>query len=191
MRWRLTRNPEAGFWNFDPLRCSFSQLTDDICGSMLDEATRCVAFYMKCPYCGNSETDVVETRDTEGATRRRRGCKQCEKRFTTYERVENIDLVVIKKDGRREKFDREKLRRGLVKSTEKRPISNETIGEILNEIEQELRSKDTTEISSRTIGNIVLRKFKKLDKVAYIRFASVYLDFEDLKDFEKIIEKLN
>lgn len=146
---------------------------------------------MKCPYCGNSETDVVETRDTEGATRRRRGCKQCEKRFTTYERVENIDLVVIKKDGRREKFDREKLRRGLIKSTEKRPISNETIGEILNEIEQELRSKDTTEISSRTIGNIVLRKFKKLDKVAYIRFASVYLDFDDLKDFEKIIEKLN
>lgn len=146
---------------------------------------------MKCPYCGNSETDVVETRDTEGATRRRRGCKQCEKRFTTYERVENIDLVVIKKDGRREKFDREKLRRGLIKSTEKRPISNETIGEILNEIEQELRSKDTTEISSRTIGNIVLRKFKKLDKVAYIRFASVYLDFEDLRDFEKIIEKLN
>ncbi len=146
---------------------------------------------MKCPYCGTSETDVVETRDTEGATRRRRGCKECGKRFTTYERVENIDLIVIKKDGRREKFDREKLRRGLIKSTEKRPISIETIDEILGEIEQELRSKDTTEISSKTIGNIVLRKFKRLDKVAYIRFASVYLDFDDLKDFEKIIEKLN
>lgn len=146
---------------------------------------------MKCPYCGNSETDVVETRDTEGATRRRRGCKECSKRFTTYERVENVDLIVIKKDGRREKFDREKLRRGLIKSTEKRPISFETISEILQEIEQDLRNRDTTEISSRTIGNLVLKKFKRLDKVAYIRYASVYLDFGDLKDFEKIIEKLN
>ena len=146
---------------------------------------------MKCPYCGNSETDVVETRDTEGATRRRRGCQSCGKRFTTYERVENIDLIVIKKDGRREKFDREKLRRALVRPTEKRPISVETIDGILQEIEQDLRSRDTTEISSKTIGNLVLKKFKKLDKVAYIRFAIVYLDFEDLKDFEKIIEKFN
>lgn len=146
---------------------------------------------MKCPYCGNSETDVVETRDTEGATRRRRGCKDCAKRFTTYERIENVDLIVIKKDGRREKFDREKLRRGLVKSVEKRPISIETIDDILEEIEHDLRNRDTTEISSRVIGDLVLKKFKELDKVAYIRFASVYLDFGDLRDFEKIIEKLN
>ena len=146
---------------------------------------------MKCPYCGNSETDVVETRDTEGATRRRRGCKDCAKRFTTYERIENIDLVVIKKDGRREKFDREKLRRGLLKSTEKRPIPMDVIEDILIGIEQDLRSRDTTEISSKSIGNLVLKKFKKLDKVAYIRYASVYLDFEGLRDFEKIIEKLN
>lgn len=145
---------------------------------------------MKCPYCGNSETDVIETRYTEGATRRRRECKNCGKRFTTYERVENIDLIVIKKDGRREKFDREKLRRGLIKSVEKRPISIETIDGILQEIDQDLRNRDTTEISSKTIGNLVLKKFKKLDKVAYIRFASVYLDFADLSDFEKIIEKL-
>ncbi len=145
---------------------------------------------MKCPYCGNSETDVVETRYTEGATRRRRECKNCGKRFTTYERVENVDLIITKKDGRREKFDREKLRRGLIKSTEKRPISIETIDQILQEIEQDLRNRDTTEISSRTIGNLVLKKFKKLDKVAYVRFASVYLDFDDLKDFEKVIEKL-
>lgn len=146
---------------------------------------------MKCPYCGNSETEVVETRYTEGATRRRRECRNCGKRFTTYERVENVELIVIKKDGRRERFDREKLRRGLIKAIEKRPISIETIDGILSEIEQDLRNRDTTEISSKTIGNLVLKKFKKLDKVAYIRFASVYLDFEDLKDFEKIIEKLN
>lgn len=146
---------------------------------------------MKCPYCGNSETDVVETRDTEGATRRRRGCKECAKRFTTYERIENVDLIVIKKDGRREKFDREKLRRGLIKSIEKRPISIETIDEIVQEIEHDLRGRDTTEISSRIIGDLVLQKFKNLDKVAYIRFASVYLDFDGLRDFEKIIENLN
>ncbi len=145
---------------------------------------------MKCPYCGNDETEVVETRDGDGATRRRRECKNCGKRFTTYERVENVELVVIKKDGRREKFDREKLKRGVVRATEKRPVSQEIIEEIVSEVEQELRNKDTTEIGSKTIGNLVLRKLKKLDKVAYIRFASVYLDFDDLKDFEKLIEKL-
>lgn len=145
---------------------------------------------MKCPYCGNSDTDVVETRDGEGATRRRRECKKCGKRFTTYERVENVELVVIKKDGRREKFDREKLRRGIVKATEKRPVGVDLIEATVSEIEQELRSKDTTEVSSKTIGNLVLRKLKKIDKVAYIRFASVYLDFGDLADFEKVIDKL-
>ncbi len=145
---------------------------------------------MKCPYCGNSDTDVIETRDGDGATRRRRECKKCEKRFTTYERVENVDLVIIKKDSRREKFDREKLKRGIVKATEKRPVGTDLIDSIVDEIEQELRSKDTTEIGSKSIGNLVLRKLKKVDKVAYIRYASVYLDFGDLADFEKVIEKL-
>lgn len=145
---------------------------------------------MKCPYCGNDDTDVIETRDGEGATRRRRECRKCGKRFTTYERVENVCLMVIKKDGRREKFDREKLRRALVKPTEKRPISTELIDGMLAEIEQELRSKDSVEISSKIIGNLVLKKLKKIDKVAYIRFASVYLDFGNLADFEKVIEKL-
>ncbi len=145
---------------------------------------------MKCPYCGNGDTDVVETRDGEGATRRRRECHQCGKRFTTYERVENVELVVIKKDARREKFDREKLKKGIVKATEKRPISIDLIDSVVDEIEQELRSKDTTEVASRTIGNLVLKKLKKIDKVAYVRFASVYLDFENLKDFEEIIDKL-
>jgi transcriptional repressor NrdR len=145
---------------------------------------------MKCPYCGSEETEVVETRDGEGATRRRRECKKCEKRFTTYERVENVDLIVIKKDGRRERFDRDKLKRGIVRAVEKRPVSTELVDSILFEIEQEMRCKDGTEVSSRTVGNAVLRKLKKIDKVAYMRFASVYLDFESLGDFEKLIEKL-
>ncbi len=146
---------------------------------------------MNCPYCGNGETDVVETRDGESALRRRRECQKCGKRFTTYERVENVDLVVIKKDGRRERFDREKLRRGLVKATEKRPVSTELIDGMVVEIEQELRNRDGTEISSKTVGNLVLKKLRKVDKVAYIRFASVYLDFESLEDFGRIIEKIN
>ncbi len=145
---------------------------------------------MKCPYCGSEETDVLETRDGEESTRRRRECQKCTKRFTTYERVENVDLVILKKDGRREKFDREKLRRGIVKATEKRPVSTELIGSIVAEIEQELRNRDGVEVSSKTIGNLVLKKLKKIDKVAYVRFASVYLDFGDLADFEKVIEKL-
>lgn len=145
---------------------------------------------MKCPYCGHGETDVIETRDGEGSTRRRRECQSCNKRFTTYERVESVDLVVIKKDGRREKFDREKLKRGIVQAAQKRAIATELIDAIVEEIEQELRGKDSTEMGSKTIGNAVLKKLKKIDKVAYIRFASVYLDFESLGDFEKLIEKL-
>lgn len=147
---------------------------------------------MKCPYCGHTETDVVETRDSEdlASTRRRRECRKCIKRFTTYERIENIDLVVIKKDGRRENFDREKLRAGIIKACEKRPISRELIDSILDEIEQEVRQKESVEISSKMIGNMVLKRLKKIDKVAYLRFASVYLDFDDLADFEKMIEKM-
>lgn len=133
---------------------------------------------------------MVETRDGDESLRRRRECEKCGKRFTTHERVENVELIVIKKDGRREKFDREKLKRSIVRPTEKRPISTELIDTLVTEIEQELRGKDSTEISSKTIGNLVLKKLKKIDKVAYVRFASVYLDFADLTDFEKVIEKL-
>lgn len=145
---------------------------------------------MKCPFCGSETLDVIETRDGEEATRRRRACRKCGKRFTTYERIENISLVVIKKDGRREKFDREKLKKGIVKATEKRPVSMDLVGAIVSEIEQELLNKDGVEISSKIIGNLVLKKLKKIDKVAYVRFASVYLDFGDLADFERVIEKL-
>lgn len=147
---------------------------------------------MRCPFCENSDTEVVETRESEDSsiTRRRRECGKCQKRFTTYERVENLPLIVIKKDGRRENFNREKLHQGIIKACEKRPISRDLTEEVIEEIERELRSKEGTEISSKTIGNLALRKLKKIDKVAYLRFASVYLDFEDLSDFEKMIEKL-
>lgn len=134
----------------------------------------------------------METRDSEdfSTTRRRRECTKCKKRFTTYERVENIPLLVIKKDGRREPFSRDKLREGIVKACQKRSVSMDLIESLVDEIERELRGRQTSEISSKTIGNLALRKLKKVDKVAYLRYASVYLDFSDLSDFEEMIEKL-
>lgn len=146
---------------------------------------------MKCPFCGHDETAVLESRISEDGNsfRRRRECEKCQKRFTTYERVEGPNLLVIKKDGRRESFDREKIKRGILKACEKRPVPLSAIEEIVDEVERELLRKDTVEIPSRVIGNTVLRKLKKLDKVAWLRFASVYLEFTDLSDFEKAIEK--
>lgn len=148
---------------------------------------------MKCPFCEKQDTEVIETRESEdlATTRRRRECLKCNKRFTTYERVENIPLIVIKKDNRRENFNREKLKDGIVKACQKRPVSIDLINELVEEIERELRGKETTEISSKIIGNLVLRKLKKIDKVAYLRYASVYLDFENVADFEAIIEKIS
>lgn len=148
---------------------------------------------MKCPYCGDLSNEVIETRDSEDliAIRRRRECVKCKKRFTTYERAENIELIVVKKDGRREKFDREKLRHGIIKACEKRPISVDLINQIVDEVEMELRNKDNVEISSKVVGRLILNRLKKIDKVAYLRFASVYLDFTDISDFEKAIEKIS
>lgn len=147
---------------------------------------------MKCPYCGNNQTEVVETRDNEelGTIRRRRACIACGKRFTTYERVENIDLYVIKKDGRRELFNQDKLKKGMLTSTEKTKISVETVEKMLNDIEMELRGKDTVEVKSKEIGDLVAKRLKKLDKVAYIRFASVFKRFVDVEDFEKEVKRL-
>jgi len=147
---------------------------------------------MKCPYCGNTETDVVDSRDAEdlAAVRRRRECMKCEKRFTTYERVESVELVVVKKDGRREPFDREKLKAGLVRACEKRPVPHEKIEQTVEEIEMELRKKDTKEVPSSVVGELVMKKLKKLDKVAYIRFASVYREFADVEDFRKELKEL-
>ncbi len=148
---------------------------------------------MKCPYCSNCQTTVTDTRDAEDQTtvRRRRQCEKCQKRFTTYERVEGVDLVVIKKDGRREPFSREKLRRGLAKATWKRPVSLPQIEELLDEVERKLRAKkDTTEVKSWEIGNFVIHRLKKIDPLSYLLFSSVYRDFNTLEDFKDEINKL-
>jgi len=147
---------------------------------------------MKCPYCNHESTDVLETRDSEdlSVTRRRRTCATCDKRFTTYERVENVPITVIKKDERRETFDREKLRRGIWRASGKTTITAQHIERIVDEVERELISGDTTEVASKRIGELVARRLKKLDKIAYIRFASVFRRFVDIEDFEKEVKKL-
>ena len=147
---------------------------------------------MFCIFCKHTDTEVVETRVSEdGATvRRRRACPQCSKRFTTYERVEELPILVIKRDGRRERFNRDKLRRGLVIPCEKTRVSADQIEKIINEIEVDLKQKEGTEIESKEIGNLVAKKLKKLNKIAYIRFASVFKRFVDLEDFQAELKKL-
>src|SRR3989338_4829689 len=146
---------------------------------------------MKCPYCNYEETQVIDTRETENleATRRRE-CLKCNKRFTTYERVEEADIVVVKKDGRRERFERKKLMDGILKASEKRDITLEKVEKLVDEVESDLRKRDSVEVESKVIGEITMKKLKNLDKVAYIRFASVYREFEDLDRFEEELEKL-
>lgn len=148
---------------------------------------------MHCPYCGNTKTEVVETRDNEDldTIRRRRACITCGKRFTTYERVENVHLTVIKKDGKHEQFSREKLKLGLLKSCEKTTVSQQQIEKIVSDIERELRCADSLEISSLRIGELVAERLKVIDKVAYIRFASVFRHFLDVEDFEKEVKQLS
>lgn len=147
---------------------------------------------MKCPYCGSKETEVVETRDSEDleTIRRRRECLNCKKRFTTYERIENVNLIVIKKDGKREQFDRDKLKRGIIRSCEKTKVSLEDIEKIVTEIERELRGAESVEVESKKIGQLVATRLKTLDKVAYIRFSSVFRRFVDVEDFEKEVKRL-
>ncbi len=147
---------------------------------------------MKCPYCGAKETEVVETRDSEDleTIRRRRSCLKCEKRFTTYERIENINLTVIKKEGKREQFDRDKLRNGIARSSEKTKVKADDIDKIVTEVERELRGADSTEVESKKIGQLVAARLKKIDKIAYIRFSSVFKRFVDIEDFEKEVKKL-
>lgn len=147
---------------------------------------------MKCPYCGSKDTEVVETRDSEDleTIRRRRECLSCKKRFTTYERIENINLIVIKKDGKREQFDRDKLKAGIIRSCEKTKVSLEDIEKIVTETERELRGEAGVEVESKKIGQMVSAKLKTLDKVAYIRFSSVFKRFVDVEDFEKEVKRL-
>ncbi|MBL7054314.1 transcriptional repressor NrdR [Candidatus Woesearchaeota archaeon] len=147
---------------------------------------------MKCPFCSNPDTKVLDKRETEEleVTRRRRECLKCRKRFTTYERIETVELFVVKKDDRREQFNLDKLKTGIIKACEKRPISMEQIEQALNSIMAELKEKNKKEIQSREIGELLMRKLKKLDQVAYIRFASVYQDFQDLSSFKKEVSRL-
>jgi transcriptional repressor NrdR len=146
---------------------------------------------MECPFCSSKEFKVTDKRSSPEGIRRRRECLKCNKRFTTYERISRDDLYVIKKDGSREKFDREKLERGIDKAFEKRPISKEKIDKMISEIEEQLRKKGKKEIKSSVIGELVMRKIKKLDNVAYIRFASVYRDFQNIKDFKQEIKEIS
>ena len=144
---------------------------------------------MKCPFCGKIDSQVLESRTVEEgvAIRRRRECTKCSRRFTTTERVKGNVLWVIKKDGRREPFEREKVKRGVLRAVQKRPISMETVEEIVEEVEREMLCLEEQEVTSKAIGSAVLKRLKKVDKVAWLRFASVYLEFEDLSDFEKLI----
>jgi len=147
---------------------------------------------MRCPYCGHLDTKVIDSRDAEDVevTRRRRECEKCEKRFTTYERVEMVDLYVKKKDGKREPFRREKLLAGLEKACEKCNVSHEQMEKVVDDIERQLRGRQGTEVPSSLIGDMVMKKLKGIDKVAYIRFASVYREFADLEDFQEELKKL-
>jgi len=147
---------------------------------------------MICPFCKSSKTKVVDKREIVSGTvtRRRRECIDCGKRFTTYERAEDLDIYIIKKDGRREPYDRIKLRTGISKACEKRPVSQETINDVIDRIENDLRQLKTIEIKSNIIGEKVMKELKKLDKVAYIRFASVYREFADVTDFQNELRGL-
>ena len=144
---------------------------------------------MKCPFCAAADTSVLESRtvDDGSSIRRRRECAKCGKRFTTLEAVKRSFLWVIKKDGRREVFDKEKVKRGILRAIEKRPVSLDLVDDITDQVEMEMLRSDQQEIPTRVIGNAVLKRLKKVDKVAWLRFASVYLEFEDLGDFEKLI----
>ena len=146
---------------------------------------------MICPFCLSERTKVTDKRDLPemSTTRRRRECLKCERRFTTYERIELTNLTIIKKGNRRENFDRNKLVSGMLKACEKRPVEREKIEKVADEIEAELR-RFGNEVESKKIGELVMKKLKKLDKVAYIRFASVYREFTDLESFEKELNKL-
>jgi transcriptional repressor NrdR len=146
---------------------------------------------MKCPYCGSQDTRVVDSRpaDDNSAIRRRRVCDECGKRFTSYERVETIPLIVIKKDKTREIFDRSKLEAGVLRACHKRPVAANEIHELVNEVEAEAYAKGEREIASSEIGEMVMFRMKDLDPVAYVRFASVYREFKDVETFMDELKK--
>ncbi len=147
---------------------------------------------MKCPYCGYEESKVIDSRPTDEGERirRRRECLKCAKRFTTYEMIENLPIVVIKKDGSRETFDRQKLLTGMLRACEKRPVSLETLDRAINDIEAVIQNSLDREVQSDKIGELVMEKLKDIDEVAYVRFASVYRQFKDINTFMTELNKL-
>lgn len=146
---------------------------------------------MKCPYCMAQESKVIDKRDSDQtSTRRRRECLLCHKRFTTYERVELVELTVVKKDGRRETFNPDKLRAGVLRACEKRPIARSVVDELVDSVMAEIRGSGNPEISSHALGDLVMARLKNLDQVAYIRFASVYRSFADLVSFQEEVQQL-
>jgi transcriptional repressor NrdR len=147
---------------------------------------------MKCPFCNNLEDKVVDSRESkEGdAIRRRRECLACERRYTTYERIDEVPYMVIKKDGRREKFDRQKVLTGLLKACEKRPVSMGKLSELVNQVESQVGDSPDREISTIEIGEFLMERLRDLDKIAYVRFASVYRDFQDEEAFFNELKNL-
>ena len=147
---------------------------------------------MKCPYCSHSESKVIDSRPTDEGEkiRRRRECMNCGKRFTTYEIIENVPIIVVKKDKSREEFDRDKLFRGILRSCEKRPVSIDTIDKMVNDIETSLQNSLDREVTSVHIGEMVMDKLKDIDEIAYVRFASVYRQFKDINTFMDELSKL-
>ena len=147
---------------------------------------------MKCPYCGYGEDKVVDSRESSenDSIRRRRECLKCQRRFTTYEHIEEIPLMVVKKDGRRQPFDRNKLMAGILKACEKRPVSVSKIENLLDNIERYLQRKHGKEVKSSQIGEMVMKKLHDIDQVAYVRFASVYREFEDITEFMKELKSI-
>ncbi|MDD6231870.1 MAG: transcriptional regulator NrdR [Frisingicoccus sp.] len=147
---------------------------------------------MKCPFCGETDSKVIDSRPAEDGSsiRRRRQCNGCKKRFTTYEKVETIPLIVIKKDNNREPYDREKIVSGILRSCHKRPISADQINRLVDEIETEIFNREDREIPAQEIGEIVMSRLKDLDAVAYVRFASVYREFKDVNTFMDEIKKI-
>lgn len=147
---------------------------------------------MRCPYCEHPESKVIDSRESKNgwSVRRRRECLSCEKRFTTYEKIEEIPYMVVKKDGKRQAFDGQKLLRGLLKASEKRPVPVAKLEEIVDEIESKLHEIPEKEMNASKIGKFVMKKLKTLDKVAYVRFASVYREFKDVLEFKEELESL-
>lgn len=147
---------------------------------------------MRCPYCGNPDTKVIDSRPAEdkSSIRRRRSCDECGRRFTTYEKVETIPLIVIKKDQNREQYDRRKIETGILRACHKRPISAEQITELVNRVETEIFNREEREIQSSEIGELVMNFLKDLDQVAYVRFASIYREFKDVNTFLDELKKM-